>query len=422
MSFYSRLAQHNPVGDWSSESGRARNADIATALMAASLPWSTTAFGAATVIWLIAVIATIDIDQILQLIKRPPWALSIGLFVLAVIGMFWGSAPWLSRIYTLGTMVKLLALPLLVYQFQRSESGPKILCVFYASCIVLMGASWLHRFGVLTTPVSPQIAGVPVKNYITQGIEFTLCIFGSAALSIIMWRRKAIYASAGFALIGAAFLLNLAFIHSSRTALVSLPVLLLILTYRYLGWRRTLAICGTLAAIGTVLWFASPTLRERIDSLYGQFAQYENSQVDTSVGLRLGYWSNSLKFIREAPLLGHGTGSIRGLFEQEVQYPASQKEIVANPHNQTLYFTIEWGALGAILLYAMWMSHILQFTEFRWMAWFGTLIVSQNLFGSMFNSHLSDYVEGWIYVMGVGICAGVISSHSRFRGPQAPVI
>lgn len=422
MSFCLRLAQYNPIGDLSSVSGRARNADLAAALMAASLPWSTTAFGAATAVWLIAVTATVDIDQVLQLIKRPPWALSIGLFVLAVVGMFWGSAPWLSRVYTLGTMVKLLALPLLVYQFQRSENGPRILCVFYASCIALMSASWLHRIGALTTPFSSQIAGVPVKNYITQGIEFTLCIFGSAALSIIMWRRKVVYAAAGFALIGAAFLLNLVFIHSSRTALVSLPVLLLILTYRYLGWRRTSAICAALAAIGIVLWFTSLNLRERIDSLYGQFALYESSDTDTSVGLRLKYWTNSLKFMREAPLLGHGTGSIRGLFEHEVHNPSSKYEVVANPHNQTLYFAIEWGAVGVILLYAMWVSHLLLFTEFRWMAWLGMLIVSQNIFSSLFNSHLSDYVEGWTYVIGVGICAGTTSRYSRSRIATTPAI
>ena len=41
-------------------------------------------------------------------------------------------------------------------------------------------------------------------------------------------------------------------------------------------------------------------------------------------------------------------------------------------------------------------------------------MVSQNITDSLFNSHLSDYVEGWIYVMGVGIAAGMIS---KFRKP-----
>ncbi|OJU30436.1 MAG: hypothetical protein BGN91_04490 [Nitrobacter sp. 62-13] len=56
-----------------------------------------------------------------------------------------------------------------------------------------------------------------------------------------------------------------------------------------------------------------------------------------------------------------------------------------------------------ILLYAMWITHFLMFTETRWISWLGIIVVSQNILESLFNSHLSDYVEGWIYVLGVGI-------------------
>jgi hypothetical protein len=53
-----------------------------------------------------------------------------------------------------------------------------------------------------------------------------------------------------------------------------------------------------------------------------------------------------------------------------------------------------------------------------WGAWIGTLVVVQNVVGSIFNSHLSDFVEGWIYVMGVGIAGGMamgIASHDRLK-------
>jgi O-antigen ligase len=134
------------------------------------------------------------------------------------------------------------------------------------------------------------------------------------------------------------------------------------------------------------------------------------------VGLRLEYWSNALQFIRSAPLIGHGTGSIRGLFERNaVGKAVTDEHIVANPHNQTLYFGIEWGVIGVILLYAMWGVHFLMFTEMRWISWLGIVVVSQNILGSLFNSHLSDYVEGWIYVMGVGVAGGMVS---KIRKPD----
>ena len=32
----------------------------------------------------------------------------------------------------------------------------------------------------------------------------------------------------------------------------------------------------------------------------------------------------------------------------------------------------------------------------------------QNIFGSLFNSHLFDFHEGWMYVLGVGVAGGMV--------------
>jgi O-antigen ligase len=37
----------------------------------------------------------------------------------------------------------------------------------------------------------------------------------------------------------------------------------------------------------------------------------------------------------------------------------------------------------------------------------GSLVVVQNILGSLFNSHLFDVHEGWIYVLGVGVLGGM---------------
>ena len=37
------------------------------------------------------------------------------------------------------------------------------------------------------------------------------------------------------------------------------------------------------------------------------------------------------------------------------------------------------------------------------MAWIGLMVVVQNFFTSLFNSHIFDFNEGWMYVLGVGI-------------------
>jgi hypothetical protein len=41
------------------------------------------------------------------------------------------------------------------------------------------------------------------------------------------------------------------------------------------------------------------------------------------------------------------------------------------------------------------------------------VIVTQNVVGSLFNSFLFDFTEGWIYVVGFGVAAGMMQRQSR---------
>ena len=52
-------------------------------------------------------------------------------------------------------------------------------------------------------------------------------------------------------------------------------------------------------------------------------------------------------------------------------------------------------------------------------AWIGLMVVVQNIFTSLFNSHLFDFSPGWMYVLGVGIAGGMMLRTS-LRG-VAPV-
>jgi O-antigen ligase len=59
------------------------------------------------------------------------------------------------------------------------------------------------------------------------------------------------------------------------------------------------------------------------------------------------------------------------------------------------------------VLYAMWWLHLLMFRGDGLVTWIGLLVVVQNILTSLFNSHLFDFHEGWIYVLGVGIAGGM---------------
>jgi len=69
---------------------------------------------------------------------------------------------------------------------------------------------------------------------------------------------------------------------------------------------------------------------------------------------------------------------------------------------------VQWGALGVIVLYAMWIAHLLMFRGGGLASWIGLLVVIQNMLTSLFNSHLFDFAEGWMYVLGVGVAGGLM--------------
>jgi len=111
--------------------------------------------------------------------------------------------------------------------------------------------------------------------------------------------------------------------------------------------------------------------------------------------LRLEFWSKSVEFVKSAPLIGNGTGSIPELFRRSA---AGQSGVAAagssNPHNQTLAVAIQLGLLGVGLLWAMWAAHLWLFRAPGLAEWIGLVIVVQNIVGSLFNSHLFDFLTG----------------------------
>jgi O-antigen ligase len=179
-----------------------------------------------------------------------------------------------------------------------------------------------------------------------------------------------------------------------------------------------LLLMAAVIAAGAIAWTSSPYLRMRTDMIGTEYQRYHESNAVTSVGERLEFWRKSIKFVGEAPLAGHGTGSTKTLFEQDaVGQTGVSAQIIGNPHNQTLNVAVQWGLLGCLVLYAMWFAHLKMFTGTGLAAWIGLVAVVENFVSSLLNSHLSDFTEGWVYVLAVGVAGGMVS-RVRAAGPQ----
>lgn len=393
-------------------------ADILVVLFAVTLPWSTSLPALFVGLWLLALVPIVDIQAFSELMKRPICWLPIAFFLLGLIGTLWSSVPWVSRLYSVGPLAKLLTVPLLIYHFQRSTRGPLVFWSFLGSCIALMILSWI-------VTLNPQWAlrpdadfGVPVKNYIDQSQEFTLCTVGLVYLAIRLLKENRFGKAGVLATIAAAFVANMLFVTVSRTALITMPMMFGILFFLYMTRRNMILVGSTILILVATAWFTSPNVRLRTTTSIAQYEQYKTSNEPNSIGMRLEFWRKSVAFLAQAPLVGYGTGSVRSLFAQSaIGETGVSAEIIANPHNQTLYAAIQWGAIGIIILYSMWLSHLLMFRGATIPHWIGLLVVAQNIMSSLFNSHLFDFHEGWMYVLGVGVAGGMVLS-VKVNGPS----
>ena len=286
--------------------------------------------------------------------------------------------------------------------------------------------SWIVVFDPRLA-LKPEAAyGVPVKNYIDQSQEFALCAVALAFPIVTLLRTNRIMQALLLSAIALSFVANMAFVVVSRTALVTMPIMLAVFALLHLKWRSIVMIFSTAIVLAGLAWTASPHLRWTTATFLRDYQIYRELDQPTSIGMRLEFWEKSLRFFAEAPIIGHGTGSTRGLFEQAATGPKvlAGGQVVSNPHNQTLNVAVQWGVVGIVVLYAMWLAHLLLFRGEGLVAWIGLLVVVQNIFTSLFNSHIFDFTAGWMYVLGVGIAGGMVlktGSREPTSGPRNSV-
>lgn len=417
-------------------------ADGAAIALVAILPWSTSGTAIAAVVFIIAALGSLEWEGFSRGLARPVIYVPLAFVALFALGMLWATEiDWKARLHGLNPALRFLVLPLLFYHFERSENGWRMAKAFFWSCVVLMMVSWLSW--VLGAYLGSASLGVPVKNYIDQGQEFSLCVAGG-----LWWLHRAIKArdykpAALIAVVLILFLLNLAFVVASRTALLMVPIFIVAFGIIHLGRKAAVASMIALVVAAMLFWTASPYLRARISSISNEVISYfgECSPI-TSMGERLLFWHRAIVFIGEAPVLGHGTGTVHHLFAADAKVrnetlrqrgaleKASKARIcigdvgyeIGNPHQQILSVGMQTGLIGIVLLLAVWFVHL------RWFlpaasaaAWLGFAMVFQNIVTSLANSHLFDFTPGWIYVIGVGLAGGLLMQEKKVAAMKSSV-
>jgi O-antigen ligase len=377
-------------------------------MIAVALPWSTSAVSILLVLWALVLIPTLDVEDFKNEILTPFGGFPFLLFFLGAIGMFWATgASWHERLNGLDGFIKPLVIPLLAIQFSRSDKGRYVMLGFLSACFLLLIGSLVVAIWP-NLPRGSQDFGVVVKAYIVQGVEFTICAAALLDAAARLARTGRRLLAVGLAVLGVAFVADAMFVAIGRTGLVVIAALVVLYGIRRAGWKGAIAAGLIGAVVASLALTASPYLRFRVTSLYSETRSFLRHDTATSAGERISFWEKSIRFIEAAPVFGNGTGSINGLFaEAAIGQKGALAERSTNPHNQTFAVGIQVGLLGIAILWAMWIAQLALFWQPGFLAWVGLVVVAQNIVGSLFNSFIFDFTEGWIYAFGVGVMAGI---------------
>ncbi len=139
-----------------------------------------------------------------------------------------------------------------------------------------------------------------------------------------------------------------------------------------------------------------------------------DSNVNTSMGIRVIMWANTLNVIAENLFFGTGSGAFAKAYDQVVVNDGSWRDFSTdNPHQQFLHIWAEYGLVGlTLILLWFWRLFKLAGSESN----VSSLVIVYSIVAiivlGMFNGVLGSFVEGRIILYGLVI--GVYLANKKF--------
>ena len=229
--------------------------------------------------------------------KRPAAFLPVALFALAALGMLWADVPFKERIKGIDSFLKLLTIPLLMIQFRRSDRAIWALAAFLASGT--LAARGVRPDLAVAGGSAGALAkgyGLPVKDYIAQSAVFTICAFGLFYLAVDAFRlRWQILRRWSSFVLGVLFLADMFFVITSRTALLTLPFLLLLSRIPAIRLERNRGCAVSSAVSRAAVWASRRMFVTGSADLAMEIKRQQTENIETPAGARIDFWKRSIE-------------------------------------------------------------------------------------------------------------------------------
>lgn len=276
------------------------------------------------------------------------------LYGLVILGTSYSPASGTEMLQHLNKYSKFLFVLLAISLLQEDTWRQRCWRAFGYAILFTLGSVYANIWFDLPWSVTHNqgwgIDHTVFKDYIAQSIMmslFVLLCIHKCRQPIqpklrILWGTLALLA-----------LLSVTHLSSGRTGYLALSASLIVYGFTSITSRKKWLFMSVSGGLLALLLMSSTTVSHRVQSVVTEVNGFASGSTDgttqymrTSSGARLAMWTLSIEEIKQHPLIGAGTGAYRHLAKQEFTDPVLCGITCVHPHNQFLFFGVEYGLLG----------------------------------------------------------------------------
>jgi O-antigen ligase len=301
-------------------------------------------------------------------LRTGPTVLALCLLGALAVSLGYTSVPLAEALGVLTKYGKLLLIPAVALLVRSRQQAVTAIGIYVATQSFVVLSSWLLFLG-LHLPWVPAVTngiGVVYSSYLDQAI-FT------AGLAAIAWHLRrdfpGRYGPSIAMAIAALAVLNLLFVLTGRSGQVCLIAAVAVTVWWAMPRKlRPFAVLAPFVAFGLAM-LLSAQFSQRYQAVFSEVNAYQSQTAgykETSSGERLNYWRKSLQAMAERPLLGYGVGTWQQQYHRmELGKPTPATFGARNPHQEYLFWGVQLGAVGIVLLVAWMLSMYIEARKFE---------------------------------------------------------
>ncbi len=334
------------------------------------------------------------------------WGMAaLALFLFILISSIWSSAPFAARLSIIEKYGKLLCLPVFAAGFSNAKTRIWTLNSYLMAVSLTCLVSFLKYMGF----IPGYDAGELFYNHIVTG--FMVAFGGYVAMNLALKTQGAMrYVYVVIAIITS---LQVLFINTGRTGYFIFALLMGILIFSSLGFKKGLLGGVFISALFFLSYFLSSSMQLGLKSLVYDVKVLKNN-ANTSLGYRMQFHDYAKSLYVQHPLIGVGAAGFKNQFYADDPIP-SWGRVLTDPHSQYWMILSEQGTIGIGLLLGYLFSLYLlarQLTETR--------LILMGILAAFSIYSLSDTVlaystVGYIFVIMSAIGFGELLEKRRIR-------